>query len=64
MKQIGYKDYADICDSAVESGMCCSNCYGTGPRAPGSKRCIDCEDEENEGLDPMLHEATSPEDKP
>jgi hypothetical protein len=37
---IGYRDYADVCDSAARSGLCCRNCYGSGPRINGY--CIDC----------------------
>jgi hypothetical protein len=30
LRNIGYRDNADICDSAARSGLCCPNCYGTG----------------------------------
>lgn len=56
MKDIGYSDYGDVCDSAVRSGLCCRNCYGTGPLRGGYcisclHECKKCECEEKTGED-------------
>lgn len=40
MKDIGYGSYQDLYDLAANTGLCCKNCYATGPLRDGY--CIPC----------------------